>query len=199
MSASPVNAGDAQGLQDSFAKVLEEIADAARRAITRMASSRSQESQRQLPKPEVDNQDLRIQMGRRVIYGETNKGFRNELTPEDLQNLAQALRQPVTEGANLEDYKNKIPRVQIKLGDEVLFRQERDGVVTVNELALERQVEKEATQQLEQQVKTLNEQSAPTSDASAQLSKAELSPAPAQAAQNNQDKVLDSDGDSTLR
>ncbi|OWY64275.1 hypothetical protein B7486_48140 [cyanobacterium TDX16] len=87
-------------------------------------------------------EDLRIQMGRRVVYGQTVRGFRHELTPELLQTLTQAIRQPVTEGISPEAYNHRVPRIEIKLGEQVLFRQKRDGVVTINELQQEQHAEK---------------------------------------------------------
>lgn len=148
--ASPVKAGEAQALQEELAKVLEQLTYAARRAVARLTQSWEQENKGQKsPESEITKDDLRISAGRRVIYGETARGFRNELTPEVLQNLAQAIQQPVTEGASLEDYQNRVPRFEIKIGDTVLFRQERDGVVTANELRLERQVEQQAEVELQ--------------------------------------------------
>ncbi len=188
--ASPVNAGEGQALQEELAKVLEHLTSAARRAVARIAQSWEQENKGQKPpQPENTKDDLRISAGRRVIYGETARGFRNELTPEVLQTLAQAIQQPVTEGARLEDYENRVPRFEIKMGDAVLFRQERDGVVTANELRLERQVEQQAEVEI-RQTQPLTEQEASAAELATQQSAQEVQPA-----LDNQDLSLDSDGD----
>ena len=178
--ASPVTSGDAEALQASFAKILESLAEAARRVVAKTAQSLNQENQQKQPPQEIDKDQLRVQMGQRVIYGQTKRGFRNEITAERLQTLAEAIRQPVTEGASFENYKNRVPRVEVKLGDEVLFRQERDGVVTVNQLQIERQAQVQ------------NQQKASTAEASAQQPEDEFS---TQKAQSHQEKLLDSDSD----
>lgn len=142
--ASPVNSSEVQAVPEELAKILEEIAHAGRRVSAKVAQSLHQEKQQHLPDPRKE--DLRIQMGRRVVYGQTVRGFRHELTPELLQTLAQAIRQPVSEEINPEAYKNRVPRIEIKLGEQVLFRQERDGVVTINELQQEQYAEKQVAQ-----------------------------------------------------
>lgn len=166
---SPVNASDAQAFQEDLAKVLEEVASTGRRAVARITQILNRDKQQ--PQPEVAKEDLRIQKGRRVVYGETNRGFRNDLAPEDLKSMLQGIRQPVAEGANPENYKNKVPRFEIRLGDEVLFRQERDGVVTVNELQLEREAQQVVAGELQQALQLQDAQvaSAPSSATAQQL------------------------------
>ncbi len=185
--ASPVTSGDAEALQASYAKILESLAEAARRVVAKTAQSFNQENQQKQPSQEIDKDQLRVQMGQRVIYGQTKRGFRNEITPSRLQTLAEAIRQPVTEGASLENYESRAPRIEVKLGDEILFRQERDGVVTANQLQIERQAQVQ------------NQQEASTAEASAQQPEDELQQVEAQfleqEAQSNQEELLDSDSD----
>jgi hypothetical protein len=142
--ASPVNSSEVQVVPEELAKILEEIAHAGRRVSAKVAQSLHQEKQQHVP--DTRKEDLRIQMGRRVVYGQTVRGFRHEITPELLQTLAQAIQQPVSEEISPDAYKNRVPRIEIKLGEQVLFRQERDGVVTVNELQQEQHAQKQATQ-----------------------------------------------------
>ena len=78
---------------------------------------------------------LRIQKGRRVVQGETARGARQELQKGDLRNLKQLMALPSSGKAS--DYKSKLPNYEVSLDDEVLFRQEQDGTVTVNQVQLE--------------------------------------------------------------
>lgn len=100
------------------------------------------------PQPEARDvkKDLRIEMDRRIIYGRPSKAaFRNELLPEQMQRLLKAFQQPVVQGSDLAPYEGSIPGIEVKRGDEKLFRQERDGVVTINQF--QQQVEQQKIQQ----------------------------------------------------
>ncbi len=78
--------------------------------------------------------NLQIRKGRRVVQGE--QGVRSNLTQEDAQTLKRLmLLKPSPQKAL--PYRDKIPNYEVKLDDEVLFRQEQDGTVTVNQLQLE--------------------------------------------------------------
>ena len=80
---------------------------------------------------------LRIQMGRRVVYGTLADGTqRRELTPNTLKVIVDALQRPVTPDSDLKDYEGKVPNIEIRDQGQVLFREERDGTVTVNQIQL---------------------------------------------------------------
>lgn len=80
-------------------------------------------------------QDLRIEMDRRIVYGRPSKAaFRNELTPQQMQRLFQGFQQPAAPDVNPSAYQGVIPAIEVKRGDEILFRQERDGTVTLNQI-----------------------------------------------------------------
>lgn len=89
--------------------------------------------------------DLRIEMDRRIVYGRPSKAaFRNELSPEQMQRLLEAFQQPVVQGSYFSGYEGSVPGIEVKSGDEVLFRQERNSVVTVNQF---QQKERQMSQQ----------------------------------------------------
>lgn len=90
---------------------------------------------------------LRIQMGPRVVYGQTSRGFRNELSQERLKALVDGLFQSVTEGVGVSKYAQRQPEIEVKAGDYVVFRQERDGNFTVNSFQQQLMVEHQAPQQ----------------------------------------------------
>ncbi len=78
--------------------------------------------------------NLQLQKGRRVVQGAQE--FRQNFTQEDAQTLKRLmLLKPSPQKAL--PYRDKIPNYEVKLDDEVLFRQEQDGTVTVNQLQLE--------------------------------------------------------------
>jgi len=80
-------------------------------------------------------QDLRIEMDRRIVYGRPSKAaFRNELTPQQMQRLLQGFQQPAAPDVDPSAYQGVIPAIEVKRGEEVLFRQERDGTVTLNQI-----------------------------------------------------------------
>lgn len=100
--------------------------------------------QRQKEKPE---DALRIWMssGRdervlRQIFGPMANGqHRNDLTQERMRILLDALQLPVNENVDLTHYHRRRPAIEIKIGDTTLYRQERDGVVTINEIQQQKQ------------------------------------------------------------
>ena len=80
--------------------------------------------------------NLQIRKGRRVLQGQTEHGVRSNFTQEDAQTLKRLmLLKPSPQKAL--PYRDTIPNYEVKLDDEVLFRQEQDGTVTVNQLQLE--------------------------------------------------------------
>jgi hypothetical protein len=117
-------------MQEDQAQLLSAIAQATRGMINALDSSRAQQSEP--PKT------MRIQMGRRLVYGQMARGeFRNELTPDRLKTIFDALQRPVSEDIDPKKYQGKIPAIEIKDGDTVLFREESDGIVTVNAIAFQ--------------------------------------------------------------
>ena len=136
--AFTVNPAEAQAMQEDQAQLLGAIAQATRGLINALDTPRSQQTE----KPET----IRIQMGRRIVFGQMANGqFRNELDADRLKTVFDALQRPATEDIALEKYKGKIPAIEIKDGENILFREESDGVVTVNqiEFQLQRQSQSE--------------------------------------------------------
>ncbi len=73
--------------------------------------------------------DLKIQKGKRVIYGKTSRGVREDLNAEDLQNISSLTQsRPKADKYQV----SKEPNYEIKVGDEIILRQERTGDVSVN-------------------------------------------------------------------
>jgi hypothetical protein len=160
-----VNPADAQAMQEDQTQLLGAIAQASRGILSALESSNSK------PSPERPQQPtgIRIQMGRRVVYGQLARGsFRNELDSNRLKAIFDALQNPVTEGVNVEQYRNKTPNIEIRDGETVLFREERDGAVTVNQIQfkLEQQAEADTTRNVNETALQL--ESKPPLDVAAQ-------------------------------
>jgi hypothetical protein len=88
----------------------------------------------------VEARDLIIQMGRngRIVYGETSRGFREELTSDRVAFLQQATRSHVDQDLDPINFDGKRPAIEIKTRqDESVFRQEQDGSVSINYLPRE--------------------------------------------------------------
>jgi hypothetical protein len=135
-----VNPADAQAMQEDQTQLLGAIAQASRGILSALEPSNSK------PSPEGPQQStgIRIQMGRRVVYGQLARGsFRNELDSNRLKAVFDALQKPVTEGVDAELYRNKTPNIEIRDGETVLFREERDGTVTVNQIQFKLQQQSE--------------------------------------------------------
>ncbi|NET33266.1 MAG: hypothetical protein F6K19_14800 [Cyanothece sp. SIO1E1] len=125
-----VNPAEAQAMQEDEAQLVAAIAQAARGVVVAL-----QHAPGSAPKP---SETLRIQMGRRLIYGQMANGqFRNELNADALKVIFDSVQQPVTPDVDPGQYKNKIPAIQINQGEDILFREERDGTVTVNQIQLQ--------------------------------------------------------------
>lgn len=138
-----INPADAQAIQEDEAQLLSAILQASRGAIAFL---------NQPPQPATTEppEAIRIQMGRRLIYGWMADGqFRNELDANKMQTIFDAIQRPVTEGVDPAKYRGKIPAIEIREGDTVLFREERDGTVTAN--AIQFQLEQQTTQEQETQ------------------------------------------------
>jgi hypothetical protein len=73
-------------------------------------------------------------MNGRMVYGAMADGqIRNELTPERLQGLLDSLQQPKTQGIDPKQYKGKTAAIEIRDAGIILFRQEKDNSITVNQ------------------------------------------------------------------
>jgi hypothetical protein len=81
---------------------------------------------------------LRVSLGRRIVYGKLVRGeVRRELDGDRARLLVAALQKPAQPQARERGYNPKrVPGIEIKAGKTVLFRQERDGQVTVNQIQL---------------------------------------------------------------
>jgi hypothetical protein len=146
-----INPADAQAIQEDEAQLLSAILQATRGAVAFL-------NQPQTPTPESP-ETIRIQMGRRLVYGQMANGqFRNELDANTMRTIFDAIQRPVTEGVDPAKYRGKIPAIEIRDGDTILFREERDGTVSVN--AIQFQLEQRVTQtKTEAQTQALPEQS----------------------------------------
>ncbi|MGV0029070.1 hypothetical protein [Phormidesmis priestleyi] len=83
---------------------------------------------------------MRIQLGRRIVFGQMANGqFRNELDADRLKTIFDALQRPAAEGIDPDKYKGKIPAIEIRDGNNILFREEGDGIVTVNQIEFQLQ------------------------------------------------------------
>jgi hypothetical protein len=126
----------AQAMQEDEAQLISAIAQVAQRvpAILKLAANNSISNAR--------GDSLRIKLGRRLVYGQLADGpFRHELDANSLKVIADALQRPVTPDIDPAKYANKVPAIEIFQGDILLFREERDGTVTTNEIQF--QVEQE--------------------------------------------------------
>ncbi|MEO0825341.1 MAG: hypothetical protein AAFY67_06735 [Cyanobacteria bacterium J06642_9] len=120
-----INPADAQAIQEDEAQLVAAILQATRGLTVNMSP---------LTNPQAA-ETLRIQMGRRLVYGQMASGaFRNELNAGSMRLILDAVQRPVTPGASLEAYQGKVPAIEIRNGEDILFREERDGTVTVNQI-----------------------------------------------------------------
>jgi hypothetical protein len=122
-----VSPAEAQAMQEDQAQLLIALTQATRGLVSIL---------NQPPTPVVEPPEtLRIQMGRRLVYGQLVHGqFRNELDADRMKAIFDAIQRPATEGIDPDQYRGKIPAIEIKDGETVLFREERDGTVTVNQI-----------------------------------------------------------------
>jgi hypothetical protein len=106
--------------------------------INQFLESLVQKALKSLPNRDLSQKDLRVQKGRRAIYGQTQRGFRQDLGQEDIKALDELISQPTSNSSQAQPSRS-VPNYQISVGDEVLFRSERDGTVSVNRMQLENQ------------------------------------------------------------
>lgn len=121
-----LNPADAQAIQEDEAQLLAAILQATRGLTSNSSPSSA---------PPQTTETLHIQMGRRLVYGQMANGtFRNELNADAIKLILDAVQQPITPGVDPNAYQGKVPALEIRNGDNVLFREERDGRVTVNQI-----------------------------------------------------------------
>jgi hypothetical protein len=119
-----VNPGETQAMQEDQVQLMHAISQTARTALGLLKQSPAQQ------KPESPE----IRMNGRMVYGAMADGqIRNELTPEKLQGLLDSLQQPKTEGVDPKQYKGKTAAIEIRDAGIILFRQEKDSSITVNQ------------------------------------------------------------------
>jgi hypothetical protein len=130
-----IRADEALAIQEDEAQLLAAIAQVSQRLYA------SLHLQQPYPVPQSESQPeegLRVQMGRRVVYGQLADGTqRRELTANTLKVIVDAIQRPVSPGIDPEQYVGKVPNLEIRDQGQVLFREERDGTVTVNQIQLE--------------------------------------------------------------
>jgi hypothetical protein len=119
-----VNPGETQAMQEDQVQLMHAISQTARTALGLLKQSPAQQ------KPESPE----IRMNGRAVYGAMADGqIRNELTPERLRGLLDSLQQPKTEGIDPKQYKGKTAAIEIRDAGIILFRQEKDSSITVNQ------------------------------------------------------------------
>ena len=165
-----------QNSTENINQFLEGVVSRAKKSFAELTKS----SQSQ---PTTDSQQLRIQKGRRVVQGQTVRGMRQDLTKEDAKTLNDLISQPQTEGVKASDYERKVPNYEIKVGDEVLFRQERDGVISTNQLQVEKQ------QKTEQQTEATQESPSSENFSYKDAFSAEWDPEPEEVSQETQSQA----------
>jgi hypothetical protein len=107
-------------------------------ALTQVSQRLAMTFKQSPPLPPMGQDDLRIQLGQRVVYGQLADGtIRRELNPNNLKVILDAIQQPVTPGVDPDAYRGKVPAIEIRDRGTVLFREERDGVITVNQIQMQ--------------------------------------------------------------
>ncbi|MFQ4138141.1 hypothetical protein PGN35_017665 [Nodosilinea sp. PGN35] len=107
-------------------------------ALTQVSQRLAMTFQQSPTLPRAGQDDLRIQLGQRVVYGQLADGtIRRELNPNSLKVILDAIQQPVTPGVDPDAYRGKVPAIEIRDRGTVLFREERDGTVTVNQIQMQ--------------------------------------------------------------
>jgi hypothetical protein len=131
-----VNPGETQAMQEDEVQLLHAISQTTRIALGLLKQSPAQQ------KPESPE----IRMNGRMVYGAMADGqIRNELTPEKLQGLLDSLQQPKSEGVDPKQYKGKTAAIEIRDAGIILFRQEKDSSITVNQFQ-HQQTQKQSSQ-----------------------------------------------------
>ena len=92
--------------------------------------------------------DIRIQYGKngRIILGELASGEqRNEVNQDRAELILSALEKPAVDGFDLSPYSGRKPMLEIINKGETLFRQERDGTISINALCHEQELSQKVT------------------------------------------------------
>jgi hypothetical protein len=119
-----VNPGETQAMQEDQVQLMHAISQTARTALGLLKQSPAQQK----------SESPEIRMNGRMVYGAMADGqIRNELTPEKLQGLLDSLQQPKTAGIDPKQYKGKTAAIEIRDAGIILFRQEKDSSITVNQ------------------------------------------------------------------
>ena len=130
MNPFVISPQEAQAIQEDEVQLVMALTQVSQRLSLSFKPSR--------PQPPLGQDDLRIQLGQRVVYGQLADGsIRRELNPNSLKIILDAMQQPVTPGVDPEAYRGKVPAIEIRDGGTVLFREERDGAITVNQIQLQ--------------------------------------------------------------
>jgi hypothetical protein len=141
--AFTVNPAEAQAMQEDVAQLMSAIAQISRILAMSFKFPQPVKPARSSQPEKPDT--IQIRMGRRLVYGWMADGqFRNDLNPDRLKILFEALQRPVTRGVDPDKYKGKMSAIEIRDGDQILFREERDGTVTVNQIEFKLQQQKES-------------------------------------------------------
>jgi hypothetical protein len=84
---------------------------------------------------ECSPEEIKIQAGRRTLYGQMARGeFRSAI---DSNHVNQILEGLASAEVGKEINSHKIPEFQISAGNRLLFRQERDGTISTNKIQIE--------------------------------------------------------------
>jgi hypothetical protein len=119
-----VNPGETQAMQEDEVQLLHAISQTTRTALSLLKQSPAQQK----------SESPEIRMNGRMVYGAMADGqIRNELTPEKLQGLLDSLQQPKTAGIDPKQYRGKTAAIEIRDAGIILFRQEKDSSITVNQ------------------------------------------------------------------
>ncbi|KAM3092514.1 hypothetical protein ACKFKG_22115 [Phormidesmis sp. 146-35] len=87
--------------------------------------------------------DIRIQYGKngRIILGELASGEqRNEVNQDRAELILSALEKPAVDRVDLSSYSGRKPMLEVINKGETLFRQERDGTISINTLCHEQEL-----------------------------------------------------------
>jgi hypothetical protein len=127
-----VHPAETQAMQEDETQLLHAIAQTTRSALGLLKTPPAQ--------PQAESPEIR--MNGRMIFGPIAGGqFRNELTAERLQGILDAMQQPPTEGVNPMHYKGKTPTLEIRDAGIILFRLEKDSIVSINQFQAQKQAE----------------------------------------------------------
>ena len=128
-----ISAQEAQAMQEDEAQLVMAVTQMSQRlplVLHQLVNS--------APSPSTPSDGLRIFLGRRLVYGHLADGTpRRELDRNGAQMILEAIQKPLTAGVDADTYRGKVPAIEIRDGESVLFREERDGTVTVNQIQLQ--------------------------------------------------------------